>query len=131
MELSLEETDFLVGLVEGFLEESNVLLVFFALDHDLLDGALLLTEDLDGLSVTPLLFIEFEFHVTDAGLELADDALASNDGVGFDFLETDRQVLDFDFERLLDGFDLHYTLLLFVEDLHSVLDFSLEKNTAQ
>lgn len=82
------------GLFERVLEQNNVLLVLLALDHDLLELALLLAEDLDGLSVPPLLLIQFQFHVLNAGLKFADDALTTDDGVGLNLFKTDRDVLE-------------------------------------
>lgn len=64
--------------------------------------------------------------LTHPGLKLADDALSADDGVGFDLLEANGQVLDFDFEGLLDGFDFDDALLLFVEDLYGVLELGLD-----
>lgn len=81
------------GLLERVLEEGDVLLVLLALDNDLLELALLLAEDLDGLGVPPLLLIHFKFHVLDAGLEFADDTLSSNDSVGLNLFQTDGNVL--------------------------------------
>lgn len=123
--MPLEQINLLVGLLQCFSQQGNVLLVFLALDHDFLDGAFLLAQDLDGFRVTSLLFIQFEFDVVDACLQFADDAFSSYDGVSFDFFETDGQVLDLDFERLLDGFDFDDTFLFFVQYFDSMFDFSL------
>lgn len=125
MELLFEQHNFLVGLLEGFLQQDDVLLVLFALDHDFFDGAFLLAQDLDGLGVTALLLIKFAFHVTDASLQLADDALATNNGVGFNFFQANGQILDFNFKRLLDSFDLDDAFLFFVKNFNGVLNFSL------
>lgn len=126
LKLSLVDADFGVDLVEGFLEKSDVLLIFFALDHNLLDLTLLLAHDLDGLSMTSLLFVKFEFHVAKTGFQLADDTLASDDGVGLNLFEADGQVLDFDFQGLLDGVDLDDAFLFLVEGLHGVLQIGLD-----
>lgn len=93
-QLPLVDVDLLGGLFERVLEESNVLLVLLALNHDLLELTLLLAEDLDGLSVPPLLLIHFQFHVLDAGFKFADDTLATNNGVGLNLFQADRDVLE-------------------------------------
>lgn len=126
LELSLVKSDLLVAFVQAFLEKGNVLLIFFALNHHLLDGAFLLAQDLDGFSVTSLLFVQFQFHVADASFQLADDAFATDNSIGFNFFETNGQVLDFDFERLLDGFDFKNAFLFFVEYFDGVFDFGLK-----
>jgi hypothetical protein len=126
LQLSLEHGHLAVGLLERFVQQGDVLLVLLALDHDLLDGALLLAQDLDGLGVAPLLLVELDLHVAHARLQLADDALAADDGVGLDLLEAYRQVLHLDLERLLDGLDLHHALLLLVQDLDGVLQLGLQ-----
>lgn len=59
VQLPLVDVDFLGGLLQGVLEEGDVLLVFLALNDDLLEGALLLAEDLDGFRVPPLLLVQF------------------------------------------------------------------------
>lgn len=93
-QLPLVDVDLLGGLFERVLEQDDVLLVLLALDHDLLQLTLLLAEDLDGLSVPPLLLIHFQFHVLDAGLKFADDALATDDSVGLDLFKADRDILE-------------------------------------
>lgn len=57
LQLSLVNVDLLSGLLQGVLEQNNVLLVLLALDHNLLERALLLAEDLDGFRVSPLLLV--------------------------------------------------------------------------
>lgn len=125
LKLSLVDADFGVNLVEGFLKKSNILLVLLALDHDLLDLAFLLAHDLDGLSMTSLLLIELEFHIAKTGFQLADDAFASDDGVSLNLFQTDGQILDLDFQGLLDSLDLNNAFLFFVEGFHGVLQVGL------
>ena len=91
------------GFVECFLQQNDVLLVLFALYHDFLDGAFLLSQDLDGLGMSSLLFFQFKFQITNACFQLADDALAASDGVQFDFLKADRQVLQADILKYRKG----------------------------
>lgn len=92
-QLPLVDVDFLGCLLQGVLEKHDVLLVFLALDNDFLQLALLLAQDLDGFGVPPLLLIQFQFHILDAGFQFADDALATDDGVGLDLFEADRDIL--------------------------------------
>lgn len=77
------------------MEKGDVLLVLFALDHNFLELTLLLAEDLDGLSVPSLLLVHLQFQVLDARLHFADDALATDNGVGLNFLKADRNILKF------------------------------------
>lgn len=78
-------------------------------------------------TITPIIAIVGEkyFPVAYPSLELADGALAADQGVGLDLLEADGQILDLDFQRLLDGLDFDNALLLVVEDLHGVLELGL------
>lgn len=93
-QLATVDVDLGSGLVQGILQQDDVLLVLLALDHHLLDGALLLAQDLDGLGVAALLLLQLQFQVTDAGLQLANNALAAGNGVQLDLLQADGQVLD-------------------------------------
>lgn len=65
LELPLVDAHLLASLVEGFLQQRNVLRVFLDLDHHLLDVALLLAEDLHGLGVSALLLVHFQFKIAD------------------------------------------------------------------
>jgi hypothetical protein len=94
LQLPLINVGLLGALLQRVLEENNVLLVLLALNHDFLDLAFLLAEDLDGLSVSPLLLVQLQLQVLHAGLKLADDALATDNGVSFDLLKADRDVLN-------------------------------------
>lgn len=134
-----------VGLVQRFLQQKHVLLVFFALDDDLLDGAFLLSQDLDGLRMISLLRVQFEFDVTHARFQFGDGTTSSNDSISFDLFETDWKILwkgnavnkwkpswtrlmthlDFNFQRLLDGFDLDNTFLFIVKNFDSVFKLHL------
>lgn len=91
--MPLVDVDLLDCLFQRVLEQDDVLLVLLALDHNLLELAFLLAEDLDGLSVPPLLLVHFQFHVLNTGFEFADDTFASDDGIGFYLLQADRNVL--------------------------------------
>lgn len=93
VELTLVDVDLLRGLLEGLLQQDNVLLVFLALQSDFLDDALLFPQNLDGLGVTALLLVQFDFHIADASLQLGDDTTAANHCVGFDLLKADGKVL--------------------------------------
>lgn len=97
--LTLEHVEFAVGLVQSILQQHNVLLIFFALYHDFLDGAFLLSQYLDGFSVSSLLFLQFQFQITDAGFQFADDALATGNGVQFNFFQADGQVLQWNKDK--------------------------------
>jgi len=92
-QLAAVDVDLGSGLVQRILQQDDVLLVLLALDDDLLDGALLLAQDLDGLGVAALLLLQLQLQIADAGLQLADDALAAGDGVQLDLLQADGQVL--------------------------------------
>lgn len=93
VQLTLVNVDLLGGLFEIFLQQKHVLLVFFALQNDFLNGAFLLAQNLDGLSMSSLLFVQFQFQVTDASLHLGDDATASNNGVGLNFFQANGKIL--------------------------------------
>lgn len=94
IQLSLVNVDLLHRLLQRVLQQDDVLLVLLALDHDLLELALLLAQDFDGFRVSSLLLIGFKFHILDAGLQFADDALASDNSVGFDLFQADGNVLE-------------------------------------
>jgi len=93
-QLAAVDVDLGSGLVQRILQQDDVLLVLLALDDDLLDGALLLAQDLDGLGVAALLLLQLQLQIADAGLQLADDALAAGNGVQLDLLQADGQVLE-------------------------------------
>lgn len=93
VQLPLVDADFLGSFLQGVLEEGDILLVFLALNDDLLQGALLLAEDLDGFRVPPLLLVQFQLHILDASLQFADDALSTDDSIGLNFLQADGNVL--------------------------------------
>ncbi|OAD55982.1 hypothetical protein WN48_04104 [Eufriesea mexicana] len=65
LQLPLVDAHFLRRLIERLLQQRDVLRVLLYLDHHLLDVALLLTEDLHGLRVSALLFVELEFQIAD------------------------------------------------------------------
>lgn len=58
VQLAFVDVDLLVGLVEGLLKDGDVLVVLLTLQHQLLDVALLLPQDLDCLLVTSGLLIQ-------------------------------------------------------------------------
>lgn len=58
LDLALVDADLLDGLVQGLLEQGDVLAVLFHLDHHLLDVALLLAQDLHRLCVPALFLVE-------------------------------------------------------------------------
>lgn len=93
VQLAFVNVDFLGGLLEALLQQNDILLVLFALKHDFLDGALLFPQNLDGLGVSAFLLVQLDFHIANASLELGDDASATNDGVGLNFLKTNGKVL--------------------------------------
>jgi len=93
-QLAAVDVDLGSGLVQRILQQDDVLLVLLALDDNLLDGALLLAQDLDGLGVAALLLLQLQLQIADAGLQLADDALAAGNGVQLDLLQADGQVLE-------------------------------------
>lgn len=87
-QLALVGGNLLVGLLQGVLQQLNVLLVLLDLDVHFLDGAFLLAQDLDGLGVSHPLALQFGLDVTQASLQLADDATASGNGVDLNLLKT-------------------------------------------
>lgn len=62
-DLPLVDVNLLVGFVESLLEDLDVFVVLLALHHQLLDVALLLLQDLDGLLMTTTFFIKFRLKV--------------------------------------------------------------------
>lgn len=70
LQLPLVDADLLAGLVERLLQQGDVLRVFLHLDHHLLDVALLLAQNLHGLGVSALLFVQFKLQVTNLRGEL-------------------------------------------------------------
>lgn len=92
-QLAAVDVDLGSGLVQRVLQQDEVLLVLLALHQHLLDGALLLAQNLDGLGVAALLLLQLQLQIADAGFQLADDALAAGDGVQLDLLQADGQVL--------------------------------------
>lgn len=93
-QLAFVEIDLGAGLFKWLLQNDDVLLVLFALDEHLLDGAFLLSQDFDGLSMSTLLFFQLKFQVTNTSFQLANDALSTNNGIGFNFLKTNREILN-------------------------------------
>lgn len=91
--LASVDVDLGSGLVQGILQQDDVLLILLALYHHLLDGALLLAQDLDGLGVAALLLLQLQFQITNACLQFADDALAAGNGVQLNLLQANGQVL--------------------------------------
>lgn len=63
LQLPLVDVHLLGRLVQRLLQQRDVLRVLLYLNHHLLDVALLLAEDLHGLGVSALLFVELEFQV--------------------------------------------------------------------
>lgn len=92
-QLAFVQIDLGGGLFERFLQYDDILLIFFALDEHFLDGAFLLSQDFNGLSMSTLLFFQFKLQVTDTAFQLANDALSTNNGIGFNFLKTNREIL--------------------------------------
>lgn len=70
LQLSLVDGDLLVGLVEALLQQGDVLRVLLHLDHHLLDVAFLLAQDLHGLGMSALLFVQLELQVANLRREL-------------------------------------------------------------
>lgn len=64
LQLSLVDGHLLVDLVQCLLQQGDVLLVLLTLDHELLDGALLLAQDLDCLGVLALLLVQLKLQVS-------------------------------------------------------------------
>lgn len=150
VQLAFVKIDLGVGLFKGLLQQNDILLIFFALDKDLFDSAFLLSQDLDGFSVSALFFVQFQFQVTDADFQFANDAFSTNDSIGFDFFKTNREILfniqtnndqslnlltknrmfqssylDFNLQRFLDSFDLDNAFLFFVQNFNGVFKFDL------
>lgn len=94
VQLTLVNVDLLGGLFEIFLQQKHVLLVLFALQNNFFNGAFLLAQNLDGLSMSSLLFVQFQFQVTNASLHLGDDATASNYGVGLNLFQANGKILE-------------------------------------
>jgi len=65
------------------------------------------------------------FIFSHPGLQFADNALASNDGVSFYFFQSHGQILHLDLQRFLDCLDLDNALLFLMHDLNGVLEFVL------
>lgn len=82
-----------VGLVKWFLQQHHILLIFLALDDNFLDGAFLLSQDLDGFRVVLLLGLQFKFQVTNTRFQFGDGTTSSNDSVGFNFFKADWKIL--------------------------------------
>lgn len=59
LHLPFVNVDLLRGLLERVLEQYDVLLILFALNHNLLKGAFLLAQNFDRLGVSPLLLVDF------------------------------------------------------------------------
>jgi len=57
--------------------------------------------------------------------QFANDPLAADQRIGFNFFQTDGQVFDFDLQSLFDGFDFDNAFLFLVKNIHSVLKFTL------
>lgn len=77
-----------VGLIELLLQDQHILLVLFDLNRHLLDDALLLAQDLNGLSMILLLRVEFDLNVAKMRFQLGDGTTSSDNGIGFNFLKT-------------------------------------------
>lgn len=93
IQLTLECCEFCVSLVQLFLEQQNIPLIFFTLDNNFFDCAFLLSQDFDGFSVIPLLWIQLKFQVTNVRFQFWNGSSSSNNCIGFDFLEANWKVL--------------------------------------
>ncbi|KYN07383.1 hypothetical protein ALC62_01585, partial [Cyphomyrmex costatus] len=128
LQLSLVDADFLGGFVKRFLQQRDVLRVLFNLNHYLLDVALLLTKYLYSLSVSTFFFVQLEFQFylfSYPGFELADDALASNNGIGLNLFQSHGQILYLNLQRFLDSFNFDNTLLFLMKNFNGVFEFIL------
>lgn len=86
-QLASVDVDLGIALVQRILQQNDILLVLLALYDHLLDGALLLAQDLDGLGVTALLLLQLQLQIANACFQFADDALATGNGVQLHFLQ--------------------------------------------
>lgn len=84
LKLPLVDAHFLGCLVQGFLQQRDVLCVLLDLDHHLLDVTLFLAQDLHGFSVSALLFVQFQFQI--ANLEIRVPELIENNDSVFSIL---------------------------------------------
>ena len=57
--------------------------------------------------------------------QFANNSLAGDQRIGFNFFQTDSQVFDFDLQRLFDGFDLDNAFLFLMQDIQSMFKFTL------
>jgi len=92
-QLASVDVDLGSGLVQRILQQNDILLILLTLYDHLLDGTLLLAQDLDGLGMTTLLLLQLQFQITNACLQFADDALATGNSVQLHFLQANGQVL--------------------------------------
>lgn len=63
LQLPLVDAHLLARLVQGFLQQRDVLRVLLHLYHHLLDVALLLAKDLNSLGVSALLLVQFQLQI--------------------------------------------------------------------
>merc|ERR1719447_2378629 len=103
-----------------FLHALHVLAVLLGLECEFFESPVGLPEVLAGLGVAALLGIELSLELTDAGLQLGNDALTSLEGGGFSLVKASLKVLDGDFELLAQSVDVDGVLLLAAELLGQV-----------
>ena len=127
-------------------------MIFFSLDDNFLYLALFLTQDFSGFSVSAAFFVKLQFNVTDLEFntiklsdfntqfprsttehlrklyprfQFANNPLAADQCVSFNFFQTDCQVFDFDLQSLLDRLDIDNAFLFLMKNIHSALKFTL------
>merc|ERR1719379_1883242 len=103
-----------------FLHALHVLAVLLSLEGEFLESPVGLAEVLGGLLVAALLGVELSLKLTDAGLKLGDDTLASLEGGGLSLIKTALELGDGDLELLAEPVDVDGVLLLTAELLSQV-----------
>merc|ERR1719435_384283 len=96
------------------------LLGLLGLECEFFESSVGLSEVLSGLGVAALFGVKLSFQLTDARLQLGDDALASLQGSSLSLVKTGLKVLDGDFELFAKSVNVDGVFLLTAEFLGQI-----------
>merc|ERR1719435_45270 len=120
LHLALVGLDLGLELLNEILHALHVLAVLLGLECEFFESSVGLSEVLSGLGVAALFGVKLSFQLTDARLQLGDDALASLQGSSLGLVKTGLKVLDGDFELFAKSINVDGVFLLTAEFLGQI-----------
>merc|ERR1719435_628246 len=120
LHLALVGLDLGLELLNEILHALHVLAVLLGLECEFFESSVGLSEVLSGLGVAALFGVKLSFQLTDARLQLGDDALASLQGSSLGLVKTGLKVLDGDFELFAKSVNVDGVFLLTAEFLGQI-----------